>query len=261
MADTDNPLDGVQALAFDVFGTIVNYREGVALELRRIAPDHISEEDAYAFADEWRQGYYRVVAHIAGGGEGPLVVDVLHRQLLDEMLASPRWSHLKPLWDEAALQDLNLIWHRLPGWPDVSEGIRLLNKHFITAVLSNGNVRLLADMAKNADLDWDVIFSGEIFGIYKPHPKTYQGAASYLSLQPHQVAMVAAHIGDLRGAMRAGLKSIYIPRPTEDKPEVTALVKTKKEGGEVDVMIPSGSLVELAKLVEQWQGKHWPKGH
>ncbi|KZT00881.1 haloacid dehalogenase [Laetiporus sulphureus 93-53] len=241
-----NPLRGVQAFVFDVFGTVVDWRSSVAAELGRHAKDGV-DGNWEAFAEEWRQGYYRLTGQVARGGPGPSNVDEMHRQILDSMLQTPRWAHLAPLWDGVERAELVMAWHRTKGWPDTTAGLYALKKHAIIGTLSNGNVRLLVDMAKYADLPWDVIFSGELLGSYKPNPKMYLGALHHLSLEPHQCAMVAAHIYDLRAAASHGMKTVFVRRPRE--PDSPPDVRTKAEGGEVDVV--AGSFTEVADILAE----------
>ncbi|KAF5346432.1 hypothetical protein D9758_012741 [Tetrapyrgos nigripes] len=255
-----NPLTGIEALVFDVFGTVVDWRNTVAREIKEVGRRvgvEVSEDDCYAFADEWRQGYIYNTRRIAEGGEGPKEVDVMHRQILDTMLSSSRWSQsgLGSSLDEGMKKDLNLIWHRLDGWPDSSQGLKSLKEHVIIVTLSNGNVRLLVDMAKHAKLPWDTIFSTALFDSYKPNPITYQSALSHLSLSstPSKAAMVAAHIHDLRAAAKVGMKTIFVKRETEDSVEVRESVRAKSEGGEVDVVVDN--LEELAGLFAARDGR------
>ncbi|RXW19443.1 hypothetical protein EST38_g6405 [Candolleomyces aberdarensis] len=158
----------VKALLFDVFGTTVDWRSSVEQELRDLGEKHGIEADWPKFAQQWRTGYMEETARVAAGGEGPNNVDLMHRQILEKMLASPEWSRIAPHWSEKERDYLNLVWHRLRAWPDTVEGLRALKKKYIIGTLSNGNVRLLVDMAKYADLPWDVVFSGELFQTYKP---------------------------------------------------------------------------------------------
>ncbi|EGN92613.1 hypothetical protein SERLA73DRAFT_79429 [Serpula lacrymans var. lacrymans S7.3] len=250
MTDDNNFLEAVEALVFDAFGTTVDWLTTVMREVARRSHGRIQEgsSDAEDFAREWRQGYMTTNQNIAKGAEGTLNSDIMHRDILDSMLASPRWSYLSSVWNESERQDLTLIWHHLDGFSDVTEGLERLKKHKIVVTLSNGNMRLLVDMAKHANLPWDAIFPGEMFGSFKPNPKLYHGAAYHLSLPPHKIAMVAAHIWDLRAAAEVGYKTIYVPRPVEDSPEIKAQLKTKKDGGEVDLIVKS--FVELAEIVE-----------
>jgi len=85
----------------------------------------------------------------------------------------------------------------------------------VISTLSNGNVALLVDMAKQARLPWDCVLSAELFQHYKPDPEVYQGAARLLGVERQQVLMVAAHPSDLAAAARAGLRTAYVPRPLE----------------------------------------------
>ncbi|GBE78747.1 haloacid dehalogenase [Sparassis latifolia] len=241
-------LKGVQALLFDVFGTVVDWRESVSEQLRTRTEGSISE-DWVEFADEWRKGYYKGVRRVAQGGEGPTNIDVMHREILDEMLDSPRWKHLASRWNDDERQELVLMWHRLHGWPDATEGLYALKKKVIIGALSNGNIRLLVDMAKYTELPWDVVYSGELLGSYKPNPKVYLGAMQHLSLAPSSCAMVAAHIYDLQAAAACGMKTVYVRRLSEDPLEVRDQVKSKANGGEVDAVVDS--FIELATLLSK----------
>lgn len=238
-------------MTFDVFGTVVDWHGTVVRVLEakaaKVKGSGRENDDWSAFAKEWRAGYMTTTRRVAAGGAGSLNVDTMHREILEGMLASERWAYLVPLWNEEERRDLNMVWHRLDGWPDSSQGLYALKKQYIIATLSNGNVRLLADMAKHANLPWDVIFSGELLGSYKPNPKTYLGAAHHLSVPPTQVAMVAAHILDLRAAASHGLRTVYVRRPTEDGEGVRETVKTRAEGGDVDVVVDS--FEELAEVL------------
>ncbi|KAH9931344.1 HAD-like domain-containing protein [Fomitopsis serialis] len=247
-AQTQNPLEGVQAFVFDVFGTVVNWRKGIfdQLEAKLGAAKPL---DWDAFAEEWRKGYYKSTSSVASGGSGPLNVDQLHRQILEDMLSTDRWAHLAPHLDDAARHELVLFWHRLPGWPDSSAGLYGVKKFAIIGTLSNGSVRTLIDMAKYADLPWDLVLSSELLGSYKPNPKTYLGAVQHLSLtHPSQLCMVAAHMYDLRAAASHGLRTVFVRRPREldCPPDVRA--KTDGEGGEVDLVVDG--LEEIARVLE-----------
>ncbi|KAK7028517.1 Haloacid type II [Favolaschia claudopus] len=248
-----SPLPGVQALLFDVFGTVVDWHGSVTKELERVGKQHGIEGDWKEFATTWRRGYLENTRRIAQGGKGPSSVDIMHREILEDILTSEKWKALSDKLTSQARDELNLVWHRLDGWPDSTPGLYNLKKEVIIATLSNGNVRLLVDMAKHADLPWDTIFSAELFGSFKPHSiniarsdlKVYLGAVKHLSLDPQNCAMVAAHVYDLRAAAGVGMRTVYIPRQGEDAG--VGEVKSKGEGGDVDVVVQS--FEELAKLL------------
>lgn len=195
-----------QALLFDVFGTVVDWHGSVAREVRR----HGLAVDADDFARAWRAGYAPAMDDVRQGRLPWTTIDGLHRRILDRLLA----EHGLAL-DEAARVDLNLAWHRLDPWPDVPDGLRRLHALAPVATLSNGNVRLLMDLARHGGLHWDAIFSAELFGHYKPDPEVYLGAAKLLDLPPAQVTLVAAHPNDLRAAAACGLGTALVLRPDE----------------------------------------------
>ena len=204
-------ITNVKALVFDVFGTVVDWRGSISREVRAMASEKKLRVNAAKFADAWRSGYRPAMNRVASGDLPWTKIDDLHRIILDEVLAKFRVSAL----NEAEKAELNRAWHRLKPWPDTVRGLKRLKKKFTISTLSNGNVALLNNMAKNAGLPWDLVLSAEIFHHYKPEPEVYLGAADILGLQPHEILMVAAHKDDLRAAARQGLRTALVLRPNE----------------------------------------------
>jgi len=196
-----------KVLAFDVFGTVVDWHGSIAREIDAL-PLAVSGDE---FALAWRAGYQPAMQRVRSGELAWTSIDDLHRMILDELLEQFRIRHL----DEAAKRDLNRVWHRLDAWPDAVAGLQRLKSRFMICTLSNGNIGLLADMAKHAGLPWDCILSAEVFRAYKPDPATYLGVARVFDLQPHDVMLVAAHHEDLAGARSCGLGTAYVERPLE----------------------------------------------
>ena len=197
----------VQVLAFDIFGTVVDWHGSIVRELQALHP----AIDGDAFATAWRAGYAPAMARVMRGEQPWTLIDALHRQILDALL--PRFG-LAQL-DEAARAHLNRVWHRLRPWPDSVEGLQLLKQRYVIVTLSNGNLDLLTRMAKRAGLPWDAVLSAEVFRAYKPDPATYLGVARTFHVPPEAVMLVAAHHDDLAGARACGLRTAYIERPLE----------------------------------------------
>ncbi len=210
MADAKG--DEIKALTFDVFGTVVDWHGSVAREVRALASQKGLRVNAVKFTKAWRAGYKPAMDKVRSGELPWTKIDVLHRSILDELLAKFK---IADALTEEEKTDLNLVWHRLKPWPDAVRGLKRLKKKFIIATLSNGNTGLLVNMARNGGLPWDCVFSSETFHHYKPDPETYLGAVDLLDLQPRQVMMVAAHKHDLRAAATHGLKTAFIKRPHE----------------------------------------------
>jgi len=204
-------LRAVKALTFDVFGTVVDWRASIAREGRRLGKELDVRADWTAFADAWRAGYQPAMQEVRSGRLPWTNIDGLHRRILERILEESGLDML----NEAQKDHLNRAWHRLAPWPDSVRGLKRLKKGYLITTLSNGNVSLLTNMAKNAGLPWDCVLSAELFHHYKPDPEAYLGAASMLGLAPHEVMMVAAHKNDLRAAQAAGLRAAFVQRPFE----------------------------------------------
>ena len=210
----EEAIGGIRALAFDVFGTVVDYRTTIIREGEELSRTTGLEVDWAAFADAWR-GRYRPSMDRVMRGEMPWTnLDALHRSALDELIGEFGLERLS----EEQREHLNGVWHRLEPWGDTIPGLSRLKERFVLATLSNGNVRLLLDMARNAGLPWDLIFSAELARAYKPDPKVYRMLIEFLMLEPDEVMIVAAHQGDLRAAQELGMKAAFVMRPLEHGP-------------------------------------------
>jgi 2-haloacid dehalogenase len=199
-----------RALAFDVFGTVVDWRSSVIAELEAFGRAHGVSADWPAFADGWRGGYAPSMDRVRRGELPWTRIDDLHRMTLVDLLAAEGISV-----GEEAVDDLNRAWHRLDPWPDAVAGLTRLKERFVITTLSNGNVSLLTNMAKRAGLPWDCVVSAELFRHYKPDREAYLGCADLLGVAPQELMLVAAHPGDLRAARDAGLRTGFVFRPHE----------------------------------------------
>ncbi|KAF2970284.1 hypothetical protein GQX73_g3317 [Xylaria multiplex] len=226
-------LNGVKALIFDVFGTVVDWRSTVHDELTKRARDKIasrtfeelpeslqsrlkgvSGEDWAAFAQEWRDSYGEFTWNFVPGKMEWKDIDTHHYDSLKELL--DKWG-MRGVYTDEEIRSLSLIWHYLTPWKDSALGIQKLGTRYVTATLSNGNPSLLRDLDAHGSLGFNRIISAADFGAYKPHPSTYLGAAQALECSPNEVAMVAAHLGDLHAARANGLRTIYVERDREEE--------------------------------------------
>ncbi len=204
----------VQALVFDVFGTVVDWRTAVAREVAAAARRKGVTVDAEKFADAWRAGYGPSMNRVRTGELPWTKLDDLHRMTLDAIVADFGLASLT----DAERADLNRAWHRLDPWPDTVAGLTRLKKRFTIAPLSNGNIALMTDLARHAGLPWDCILGAELVRHYKPDHEVYASAAAFLDVPRDRVMMVAAHLGDLRAAKQVGLRTALVVRPKEYGP-------------------------------------------
>jgi 2-haloacid dehalogenase len=228
----------VKALVFDTFGTIVDWRGSIIKEGTAWGKARKLEIDWASFADRWRAGYGPSMNRVRTGELPWTKLDDLHRMILEQLLKEFRIEGLT----EEEKDHWNRVWHRLKPWPDCVAGLTRLKKKYIIAPLSNGNVALLTDMAKNSGLPWDAILGAELVRHYKPDREVYLSAADFLGVKAEEVMMVAAHSGDLRAARNCGLRTGFIYRPDEFGPGGKA---EKANPGEFDVV--STDTVDLAK--------------
>ncbi|MGV9861436.1 haloacid dehalogenase type II [Rhodococcus koreensis] len=209
----------IRAVLFDTFGTVVDWRTGIASAVAGYAERRQLELDAAAFADRWRDRYQPSMEPIRCGAREFVTLDTLHRENLDAALLE---SGIDPAdHDAGELDDLSRVWHELTPWPDSVPGLTAIRSDYIIGPLSNGNTSLLLDMAKNAGIPWDVIIGSDSNRMYKPHPRAYLHTAQLLGLHPGEVMLAAAHNGDLEAAQAAGLATAFILRPLEHGPHQT----------------------------------------
>jgi 2-haloacid dehalogenase len=228
----------VRALTFDVFGTVVDWRTGIARELRDCFAPRGLERDWHAVADRWRALYQPAMAAVRDGRRAWTRLDDLHRENLQSVLDEVGLAALS----EAEIEHLNRAWHRLDPWPDAVAGLTRLRRRYILATLSNGNITLLVNMARRAGLPWDAILGAEVARAYKPMPEAYLPNAECLGLAPAECMLVAAHNDDLLAARACGFRTAFVARPTEHGP-----CQSKDLRAEHDFDIVATDFIELAR--------------
>jgi 2-haloacid dehalogenase len=227
----------VKALTFDVFGTVVDWRTSIIREGTLLGKAHRVTVDWSRFAAAWRAGYRPAIDRVRKGEIPWTGLDSLHRGILDDLLVQFAIKGLS----EAQTDHLNRVWHRLMPWPDTVSGLNRLRSRYVLTALSNGNMSLLVNMAKNAGLPWDCILSAELSRHYKPDAEVYQMAARLLDLRPDQVMMVAAHPEDLQAAKKVGFKTAFVARPLEHGPD------QKPHAAPANVDVNATDILDLAE--------------
>jgi 2-haloacid dehalogenase len=226
----------VKALFYDVFGTLMDWRNSIARESKAVLEPLGYKLDWLAFADAWRGQYQPAMEEVRSGRLPFSKLDVLHRRNLETVM--PRF-HIGALPEET-MRHLNLAWHRLDAWPDVPPGMKQLRRKFLLAPCSNGNIALMADLARKNDIWWDAILGSDVARDFKPKPGVYLAACDAFNLLPEECMMVAAHSRDLAAASKLGLRTGHIARIDEYGPG------TGEAGPTVPVDYAASSLVDLA---------------
>ena len=227
----------VKALFFDVFGTLMDWRSSIAREGERILGTRGHAVDWTAFADAWRGEYQPAMEEVRSGRAPYRRLDLLHRRNLETVLARLQ----VPVPDEPTMTELNQAWHRLAAWPDVTPGLIRLRKAYLIAPCSNGNIVLMADLARHNGFAWDAVLGADIARDFKPKPAVYLASCDAFDLPPDQCMMCAAHSYDLAAAAKLGLRTAHIARPNEHGPGSGEAVPT------IPVDLAVGSVEELAE--------------
>ena len=208
----------VQALTFDTYGTVVDWRDSVLVQLAEFGAARGLDVDWTAFLTEWKAGYRPGMDRVNRGEWPWTTVEAIYRRRLDELL--PRYE-IHGL-SESDRGHLTRAWWRLHPWPDAVPGLRRLRSRFVLSPLSNGSFAGMVHLARFAGLPWDCIITAENARCYKPRPEVYRTAAELLGLRPDQILMVAAHNYDLAAARACGLRTAFVPRPAEHGPGQTS---------------------------------------
>ncbi|KAH6654785.1 HAD-like domain-containing protein [Truncatella angustata] len=253
---TQSKAQAPKAFVFDVFGTVVNWRQSLALGLASAAKSAVSakgtSDDAPGlvarvqnmthtdwewFATEWYTRYIHFAQSAQPGVTDFLLQEEVHRRTLRLMIPEYKFEGL---WTPDQLEELVFLWHKLDAWPDSAAAIARLAKHGPVVTLSDGSVQLLKALNDRNDLGYTDIWGSDTWTAYKPDPAVYKGAVAKLGLQPHEVALVAAHLGDLWAAKKCGLKAFYVERPFEERYSRDEIEKARLDGW-VDLWVPYGN--------------------
>jgi 2-haloacid dehalogenase len=221
---------GVKALFFDVFGTLVDWRTGVAREAEAVLKPRGYALDWTTFAEAWRAQYQPSLEEVRSGRIAYTKLDVLHRRTLQNVL--PGFG-IETLGD-AELDALTLAWHRLDAWADVPAGLARLRQRYLIAPVSNGNIALMCDLARRNDFRWDAILGADHARDFKRRAVVYLSAADAFNLKPGECMMCAAHSDDLKHAAENGLRTAFIARPQE-RPGISE----SAPGGSFDILARS----------------------
>lgn len=157
----------VEALVFDVFGTVVDWRSSIIEQFRAFGRENGLSVNWEAFVDDWKSCYRPGMDAVRDGRWPWTNVDGIYRKKLDALLGEYGITGLS----DAETIRLNRAWHRCKPWPDVVAGLTRLKANYVLSTLSNGDVACLVNMAKYGGLPWDCILCAELFRHYKPDPQ------------------------------------------------------------------------------------------
>ena len=206
----------IRAVIFDVVGTVVDWRDGVAAVARETFAAKGIDADPHAFADAWRGQYQPAMESVRSGGRPYVALDDLHLENLRHVLGE---VGLADAFGEEEIVAFNAAWEKLPPWPDSVPGIAAMRQAgLLAATCSNGSIAMMSRLARFTGIEWDCILGADVARAYKPDPLAYRRSVAALRLEPAEVVLVAAHNDDLAAARREGLRTAFILRPLERGP-------------------------------------------
>ncbi|WP_019074162.1 haloacid dehalogenase type II [Streptomyces hokutonensis] len=204
----------IDAVVFDVLGTLVDEPAGLRAGLRALAPP-LDPPEAERLLSLWQRHIEREQRRVLDGTRPYVTSDVLDLEAARLVAADTG------VVDPAAVTALALSARKLPPWPDTVAGLARIAERFPLIGLSNASRTVLLGLNAHAGLRWHQALSAEDARTYKPHPAVYQLAVTVSGHPPERLLMVAAHAWDLRGAQRLGLRTAYVARPVGDPPTAT----------------------------------------
>lgn len=237
MTSITSSKSSIKAVCFDLMGTCLDWHTGIT----SILPSQMTETERSDFALEWRQAYFKAINAHFRKHEPPEDIDITHLRTLNEMLE--RHPDLKPYFSEEVKARAVEQWHSQMAWYDAARAVKTLRQDGLEVfVLANGTTRFQVDVVRSSGLQFDMLFSSELLGVYKPAPECYRAFLKLIKRKPEECVMVAAHAYDTRAAKEVGMKTIYVYRRTDDIEEDQEKVRT-----EFDVYLTD--MIELPEAV------------
>jgi 2-haloacid dehalogenase len=118
--------------------------------------------------------------------------------------------------------------------------IKLKEKNFKLAILSNGTPSLLNELVKSNNLEnvFDDLFSIEQVGIYKPDSKVYDMPIKKYQIQKNEVYFLSSNTWDVSGGGNYGYNSIWVNRNNNifDKLDYSPKHQIKQLGELLDIL-------------------------
>ena len=214
----------IKAVFFDFMGTCLDWHSGAL----NVLPHRIPYSERSKLALEWRQDYFDSNSARLAANQPPENIDITLRSTLDALLE--KHPECKDLFDDGTKRECVAAWHSMPAWPEVVAAIEQVKAAgYEVFVFANGTMRLQLDLCRSSGLRFDMLFSSELLGVYKPAPESYLRTLELVNVEAGEAVMVAAHAYDLRGAKEVGMRTVYIHRWTDDINEDMEVIKGEND--------------------------------
>jgi 2-haloacid dehalogenase len=220
---SENPVQRVHTLTFDVFGTVLDLSGALVPALRQFLKakkSKLKPDDLWA---TWR-GRQRTEQFqdslLMLGHSGYL--ETARRALVYSLQLHQVKGNV------AEVERIMRAFEALKPFDDAVKGLNKLAERYRLVALTNGNQWLLDQLCENnIPVAFDERISVDKAGHFKPHPSVYRAAVQILDCEPGEIMMVASHSFDILGARACGFRGAYVNRyklPYEDsslRPDLT----------------------------------------
>ena len=204
----ENPIESVNTLTFDIFGTVLDLSGSLVPPISRFLSDKNASIGGAGFWAQWRarqrvEQYQDTLLMLGHSG----YLEVCRRAFLYTL----RVNEVQFTYDD--VDEFMKVWQDLKPFEDAVQGLSMLKGHYRLVALSNGEPWFLDHLVKNRiKTDFDAVISVEEAGAFKPHPSVYRTGARVLGLEPREIMMVAAHSFDIMGARASGYRGAFVNR-------------------------------------------------
>ncbi|KAF5872602.1 putative haloacid dehalogenase protein [Botrytis fragariae] len=228
----------IRAILFDFMGTCLNWHASLLPHLPPLPshpsyPPSLTSKIQSDFLLQWRQSYFDANTFRISHNLPVENIDFTHLSTLETLLLTPLYSPWSSSFTPPIKDSLIQAWHHQIPWPDVLPALTSLSdgNEYELFVHANGSTRLQLELVKAAGLKgvFEMLFSSQLVGVYKPERGSYEWVMRVLGLQPEECVMVAAHTSDLKGAREVGMRTVYVRRWTDDINDDQEVIKREND--------------------------------
>jgi len=195
-------LDRFECLSFDCYGTLVDWERGILASLEPILASR-----RIASSDERILELYAQAEAAMEAGPFRCYREVLKGVLLaigEELGFSPSEDELKAF--SSSVGD----W---PPFPDSAAALRSLQRKYRLIILSNVDDDLFELSRRQLGVKFDVVFTSERIGSYKPSPKNFAYLIEKAGVPKEKILHVAQSLyHDIAPAMAMGIATVWVDR-------------------------------------------------
>jgi 2-haloacid dehalogenase len=218
-------LSGLRAIAFDCYGTLIDFAEDSFIDLMGevVLREELGVEPKTLW-DRWLHHSKELWSERGRDSEhpteGPEPRFATYEEIWTAQFARSFAEHGKQ-GDPRAAHDLLVARAQVsPPYPEVAGVLDALRRRYRLCVLSNADDSWLLPCLERAGLNFELIVSSESAHSYKPRAEIFLHTAEKLGLAPPQILYVGdSPFADVLGARNVGMPVAWVNRYDAKLPE------------------------------------------